>query len=182
MNEYIKSDLYRYAGNTSLFIFIKEYMRNPAFRYMVAHRLVNSKGLQFFLGAVLWTFRNRQYIQIPKETQIGYGFCILHRGPIVINGTATIGDNCTFSQFTTIGSNHRKAATIGNNVYMGPGVSVVENVVIGDNAIIGAGSVVTKDIPSNATAAGNYAKVLHFNNTSLGKYTVNKWNFENWEK
>ena len=50
---------------------------------------------------------------------------------------------------------------------------IVEDVSIGDNATIGAGSVVTKDIPSNATAAGNYAKVLNFNNP--GRYIQNSY-------
>ena len=77
------------------------------------------------------------------------------------------------SQFTTIGSNEGKAATIGNNVYIGPNTCVVENVIIGNNVTIGAGSVVTKDIPNNATAAGNYAKVLNFKNP--GRYVKSKW-------
>ena len=45
-----------------------------------------------------------------------------------------------------------KAATIGDNVYIGPGVCCVDSVVIGNNATIGAGSVVTKNIPDDATA------------------------------
>ena len=50
MNEYIKSDLYRYRGDTSTSSFIKEYYRNGAFRYMVAHRLVNSSGIEKLWG------------------------------------------------------------------------------------------------------------------------------------
>ena len=44
---------------------------------------------------------------------------------------------------------------------------------IGNNVTIGAGSVVTKDIPDNATAAGNYAKVLNFNQP--GRYIGNRY-------
>lgn len=62
---------------------------------------------------------------------------------------------------------------IGDNVYIGPNTCIVENVTIGNNVTIGAGSVVTKDIPDNATAAGNYAKVLNFNNP--GRYVGNRW-------
>lgn len=61
---------------------------------------------------------------------------------------------------TTIGSWHSNAAIIGNNVVIGPNVNIVENVKIGDNVILGAGSVVTKDIPSNCMAIGNPAKVI----------------------
>ena len=84
-----------------------------------------------------------------------------------------IGDNCNLSQFTTIGSNEGAAAVIGDNVYVGPSVCIVENVHIGSNVTIGAGSVVTKDIPDNATAAGNYAKVLNYKNP--GRYITNRY-------
>ena len=107
---------------------------------------------------------------------MGYGLYIGHNGPIVVNPTAVIGNNCNLSQFTTIGSNEGKAAIIGDNVYIGPGVCIVEDVRIGNNVTIGAGSVVTKDIPDNATAAGNYAKVLNYDNP--GRYVHQRWNVE----
>ena len=66
-----------------------------------------------------------------------------------------------------------KAATIGDNVYIGPGVCCGDSVVIGNNATIGAGSVVTKDIPDDATAVGNYARVINYNNP--GRYVKNRW-------
>lgn len=71
----------------------------------------------------------------------------------------------------------RGGAVIGDNVYIGPNVCVVEDVCIGNNVTIGAGSVVTKNIPENATAAGNYAKVLNYNNP--GRYIGNSWHCEN---
>ena len=49
---------------------------------------------------------------------------------------------------------------VGNNVWFGAHVSVMPGVTIGDNVVIGAGSVVTKDIPSNVVAVGNPCKVL----------------------
>ena len=92
---------------------------------------------------------------------------------MIINYTATIGDNVNVSQFSTIGTNSGKAATIGDNVYIGPSVCIVGDVNIGNNASIGAGAVVTKDIPENATAAGVPAKVLNIDNP--GQYIKNKW-------
>lgn len=50
--------------------------------------------------------------------------------------------------------------TIGNNVFIGEGTTVLRNVKIGDNVIIGAASLVTKDIPSDCVAAGNPATVI----------------------
>lgn len=46
MNQYIKSDLFRYRGNISWSSFIKEFLCHHAFRYMCAHRLLNSKGIE----------------------------------------------------------------------------------------------------------------------------------------
>ena len=52
--------------------------------------------------------------------------------------------------------------TIGDNVWIGGSVCVMPGVTIGNNAVIGAGSVVTKDIPENAIAVGNPARVLRY--------------------
>ncbi|MCI1910782.1 MAG: serine acetyltransferase [Lactobacillus amylovorus] len=175
MNDYIKSDLYRYYGKDDGVTFFKGYLRNKTFRTLVAIRLGQSKNkIQKILGYFLYKInRNKRNISIPLETKIGYGLYISHNGPIIVNPTAVIGNNVNLSQFTTIGSNEGKAATIGDNVYIGPSVCVVENVKIGNNATIGAGSVVTKDIPDNATAAGNYARVLNYRNP--GRYIGNRW-------
>lgn len=55
-----------------------------------------------------------------------------------------------------------KPVTIGNCVWIGGNVSITMGVTIGDNAIIGAGSVVTHDIPANAVAVGNPARVIKY--------------------
>ena len=123
---------------------------------------------------MLWGLNgSKGRIQIPYTCKIGYGLYIGHGGPVIVNPTAVIGDNCNLSQFTTIGSNEGNAAIIGNNVYVDPNVCIVENVHIGNNVTIGAGSVVTKNIPDNATIAGNYARVLNFNNP--GRYIGNRF-------
>jgi acetyltransferase-like isoleucine patch superfamily enzyme len=49
---------------------------------------------------------------------------------------------------------------IGNNVWLGDSVTVCKGVTIGDNSVIGAGSVVTRDVPENTIAAGNPARVI----------------------
>ena len=49
---------------------------------------------------------------------------------------------------------------VGNNVWFGGNVVVLPGVTIGDNCVIGAGSVVNKDIPSNVVAVGNPCKVI----------------------
>jgi len=53
-----------------------------------------------------------------------------------------------------------KPVSIGKNCWLGGGVMVLPGVTIGDNAVIGTGSVVVKDIPSNVVAAGNPCRVI----------------------
>lgn len=173
MIDYIKSDLIRYSGKTTTLSFLKEYVGNRTYRWQVAFRLCHGKGVIKILGVILYKLNRNRNIGIPRTTEIGYGLYIGHNGPVVVNPSAKIGNNCNLSQFTTIGSNSGKAAIIGDNVYIGPNVCIVENVEIGNNVTIGAGSVVTKDIPDNATAAGNYAKVLNYNNP--GRFVHKRW-------
>lgn len=103
-------------------------------------------------------------ISIPFNTQIGKGFYIGHFGCIVVNPSAIIGKNVNISQGVTIGKGNRGVnagvATIGNEVYIGPGAKIIGAVHIGDNVAIGANAVVTHDIPDNAVAAGIPAKVI----------------------
>ena len=55
---------------------------------------------------------------------------------------------------------YAKPIKVGNNVWIGGNVVVLPGVTIGDNVVIGAGSIVTKDIPSNSVAVGNPCKVI----------------------
>jgi len=50
--------------------------------------------------------------------------------------------------------------TIGNNCWIGASVTICPGVTVGDNSVIGAGSVVTKDIPANCIAVGNPCHVV----------------------
>lgn len=83
----------------------------------------------------------------------------------------SIGKGCTFRQFTTIGvkskKRHEEKPTIGRNVDFGVGVICIGDIHIGDNAIIAAGSVVVKDVPANAIVAGNPAKIIKYNYTTI---------------
>jgi len=67
------------------------------------------------------------------------------------------------------GLEYGKKIRVGNNVWIGGSVCILPGVTIGDNVTIGAGSVVTKDIPSNVTAFGNPCKVYKVNQENVGK-------------
>lgn len=113
-------------------------------------------------------------IDMPRQAHIGYGFQIAHGGPIVMNCRTKVGDNCVIFQFTSIGSSTLKAAEIGNEVYIGPNVSIVNKVKIGDGVTIGAGSVVVKDIEAGVTVAGVPAREI--SRKAPGRLIGKKWN------
>lgn len=178
VSDYIRSDLYRYSGIISFFAFTKEYLLNRSFKYSFWLRLCESKFLVIKgIAHIMHYCKSKKYgIQIPRGTKIGYGLYINHSMGLVVNPTTIIGNNCNLSQFTTIGANDGLAAEIGDCVYIGPGVSIVEHVKIGNGVTIGAGAIVTRDIPDYATAVGSPARVISFNNPS--RYIINKYDIE----
>ncbi len=102
-------------------------------------------------------------VWIGPRVQVGKGVAFAHARGLVVNPTAVIGKNCLILQRVTIGGPN---VVIGDNVALYANATVVSNVRgraslhIGDNVIIGAGSVVTKDIPSDSIVAGVPAKIM----------------------
>lgn len=167
----------RYYGKFDNTTLVKAFVCDRIFRFQCALRMCQDKGTKKIIGKIMYRCSPLKYqIQIPHATKIGYGLFISHGGSVVVNPNAVIGNNCNLSQFTTIGSNSDKGAVIGDNTYIGPNVCIVEDVKIGNNVTIGAGSVVTKDIPDNATAAGNYAKVINYRDP--GRFVNNRWDMK----
>ncbi|GGD77803.1 serine O-acetyltransferase [Caballeronia grimmiae] len=176
----IRSDLYRYAGAADTGTLVRKFISSEGFNYSVWFRLASSRprGILGVLLRIILRRKQRQFgIVIPAGTIVGPGLFIGHFGNIVVNETAVIGANCNLSQCVTIGSNHGQAATIGDNVYIGPHVCIVEDVVIGDSVTIGAGSVVTTNVPANVTVAGVPARVLSDDlaRNRAGRYVLRRW-------
>ena len=92
----------------------------------------------------------------------------MHYGTIVISQATRIGANCRIHAGVNIGANagEKTAATIGDNVYIGPGAKLIGAITVGDNACIGANAVVTKDVESGVTVDGIPAKVISSNDSS----------------
>lgn len=83
---------------------------------------------------------------IPPNV-FGKGLSIAHRGTIVVNGNARIGENCRLHACVNIGTSPGRAdlaPTIGDNVYIGPGAKIYGRINIASGIIIGANSVVNK--------------------------------------
>lgn len=107
-------------------------------------------------------------ISVGKRFFANFNLTILDEAPVTIGDDCFIGPNVgiyTACHSTDpIERNSRKEwarpVTIGNNVWIGGGVTILPGVTIGDNVTIGAGSVVVNDIPSGTIAAGNPCKVI----------------------
>ena len=105
--------------------------------------------------------------EIPASTVIGEGLVIHHVTGLVLNNKVVIGKNVTLKHNTTIGNKESLegedlgSPVIGDNVLIGPHTIIIGPITIGNNAIIGAGSVVVKDVLPYTVVAGNPAKVIH---------------------
>jgi serine O-acetyltransferase len=171
----VNSDLYRHEGASGFYGLLRHAVLTPGFQYsfwmrtaaFLSSRRILRVGVGHLARLVLRHYSLKYGISIPWRTKIGPGYYIGHFGQIVVHQQAAIGANCNISQGVTVGQANRGPrkgyATIGENVYIGPGAKIVGNVRIGNNAAIGANCVVTKDVPDNAVVAGVPAHVVSHN-------------------
>ena len=107
-------------------------------------------------------------ITIGDNVYINFGCIILDCSEVTIGSNTLLGPNIglyaanhsTDATERINGGCYGKPIHIGNNVWLGGDVKVLQGVTVGDNTIIGAGSIVTKDIPDNVIAVGNPCKVI----------------------
>ena len=105
-------------------------------------------------------------IEIGNHTFINYGSSIAARASV------KIGSHCHLGHYLFVMDNDQhdvvrhwelppsEPVIIGDNVWIGSKVVILPGVRIGNNAVVGAGSIVTKDIPPRCVAAGNPARVI----------------------
>lgn len=99
---------------------------------------------------------------IPLNCQIGGGLLIPHPNGIVIHPASIIGINCLIHQQVTIGVKRGlyQPPTIGAHVDIGAGAKILGNIHIGNDTLIGANSVVVKDVEAGLIVAGIPAKII----------------------
>ena len=137
------------------------------FHAVAAHRFIHALHRSGIPLLPRWLSNVNRFftgIEIHPNARIGRGFFIDHGMGVVIGETAEVGENCTIYQGVTLGgtslSRGKRHPTLGNNVTVGVGAAVLGAITIGDNAKIGGGSVVVRDVPANATAVGVPARIV----------------------
>ena len=107
-------------------------------------------------------------IEIGDNFYANHNLLILDANKVKFGDNVFIGPNCGFYtashplDYPTRNKDleYANPIIVGNNVWFGGNVVVLPGVKIGDNTVIGAGSVVTKDIPDNVLAVGNRCKII----------------------
>jgi putative colanic acid biosynthesis acetyltransferase WcaB len=124
--------------------------------------ILGAPHLVFYRFAVEWILG----IELRYKTRVGPALRLYHGQALVIHEGTTLGANCTLRHSTTIGNktlaDGRASACpiLGDDVDVGANSVLIGAIKIGDRAVIGAGSVVVKDVPAGAVVAGNPARIV----------------------
>jgi serine O-acetyltransferase len=107
-------------------------------------------------------------MDLSSGLRAGPGLLLVHGWGIVVNKDAHIGSNVTLFNGVVIGRKDTISSTgreteypvIGDDVWIGPHAVIIGGIRIGDGAIVGAGSIVTKEVPAHCIVVGNPARIL----------------------
>lgn len=147
----------------------------PGFHARLAHRLAHAlhrRGVPLLPRGIMHVTRFLTGIEIHPGATIGKRFFIDHGMGVVIGETAEIGDDVMLYQGVTLGGTStrrvKRHPTLRDRVTVGAGAKVIGAIEIGENARIGAGSVVVTHVPANATVVGVPGHIVAFHDDSNG--------------
>jgi serine O-acetyltransferase len=140
--------------------------------HRISHAL-HAARLPFFPRVLSQVSRFLTGIEIHPGAKIGRGFFIDHGSGVVIGETAEIGDNVLMFHQVTLGNADFTAAgkrhpTIGNGVIIGAGAKILGPISVGNHSLIGAGTILTKDVPSCSVVVGNPGQVIKQRSIAAG--------------
>lgn len=106
-----------------------------------------------------WLVQNKDGLKLGKRSDIG-AFCYLNaKFGIIIEDSVQIGSHCSLYSVSTI-DNKQGLVMLKKNCKIGSHTTIMPNVTVGENSIVGAHSLVLQDIPANVVAYGVPAKVM----------------------
>lgn len=145
------------------------------FFYRINHFLWKTCHLKLVARLLSQICRLFTGIEIHPGATIGKRLFIDHGMGVVIGETTIIGDDCVLYQGVTLGGvgtgEHtcKRHPTLKNNVMVSAGAKVIGDVIIGDNTIIGAQTVVLTDVPPNCTVVGIPAYIVKEDGVRINK-------------
>ncbi len=151
------------AARTYVEVFLTYSGLHAIWFHRIAHACYRKKF--FFIARIIsQCSRFLTGIEIHPGAQIGHRFFIDHGMGVVIGETCEVGNNVTIFQGVTLGGTGKEKGkrhpTIKDNVLIATGAKVLGSIVVGEDAKIGAGSVVLKDVPDHSTVVGIPGKVV----------------------
>lgn len=167
----VKADLERYAASegkgVSFLLAVRMFLVTPGFQFVFSRRLqemvVRIPVIGRALRRVIWWASCLIFgSEIAMAAKIGGGLYVPHPYGIVV-GSARIGRNMHLLQNVTIGRKSREEPgdpMFGDDVTVSAGAVLLGPITIGDGAVIGANSVVLKDVPPRALAIGIPARII----------------------
>lgn len=155
---------------------LPEVLLYPGLHAILVHRLAHwlwRRQVPFVPRLLSQLSRFLTGIEIHPGARIGCGFFIDHGMGVVIGETTEIGDRVMIYQGVTLGGTGKQQGkrhpTLGDDVVVGVGASVLGAITIGQGARIGGGAVVVKDVPDYATAVGVPARVVAWRDPATGQ-------------
>lgn len=144
-------------------------MRYDDFKGRKKHmrEIIKTVGKNFLIEPDFWCDYGYN-ITLGENFYSNHNLVILDCAPVIFGDNVMVGPNCSFyavnhplsASERNTGMEYALSIEVGDNVWIGGNVVVLPGVKIGKNTTIGAGSVVTKDIPENVLAVGNPCRVV----------------------
>lgn len=142
-------------------------VRNSEKRLELIKRILGKTRESVLIEPYFWCDYGSR-IEVGENFYANHGLIVLDAGKVTFGDNVFIGPSCGFHtsghpidfERRNLGLEYAYPISVGNNVWFGAGVQVLPGVTIGNNSVIGSGSIVVKDIPDDCLAVGNPCKVL----------------------
>ncbi|MBR5871612.1 MAG: sugar O-acetyltransferase [Clostridia bacterium] len=137
-------------------------------RRALLERMFASVGEGVYIEPPLHANWAGKHVHLGRDVYFNFNVTLVDDNDITIGDCTMVGPNTVIAtashpicpELREQGGQFNLPVVIGKNCWLGAGVIVLPGVTIGDNTVVGAGSVVTKDLPPNVVAAGNPCRIL----------------------